>query len=164
MTVPLLVTSREAAIIVEPLQMRCESTEMPGPLQDDPVSRWIGVAQFGGDVKRYRPERRDDPTEAVTVEGSIALCVTKDDRLLIIVAPMTMEPAVWIAAPLRQLTIEPVGSQGLFRKRPRYVTLSTPRWNLDVGMISEVFGRHAKANQTGALHDRLTRIRVQTEN
>lgn len=165
MTSPLLVASREVACIVGPLGMRCESTEMPSPLDDAEavLGRWIGVSQFTGEAQRYSDagNRQPQPTTATTVEGSVALTLT-DDRLLVIVAPPTTDLAVWISAGARELAIEPIGTEGVFKKRPRMVGVSTPTWRLHLGMASEVIGSFAKPNQNGALLERLAKARTKS--
>jgi hypothetical protein len=164
MSAPLLVTARNAAVTVETLQMRCEAdTEMPEPLDDEVFGRWIGMGHFGGEAKRHHADGLEGSIETAVVDGSVALVLTTA-TLLVIVAPMTTEPAVWIAAPPRELAIEPLGAEGLFRKRPRLAQLSTPSWKLQVGLVSEVHGRYAKKNQTGALLERLSSARAQIEN
>jgi len=120
-----LVDARGAARKVERLGMKCDSKELPEPLDgSEPVAWWlIGICTFAGSLlPGGESDTLGDPVEG-TMKGQAALAVD-DGRVIGIMSPKSpAAAALWWAWPLASTEVTAVGTEGVFKKRPSVIRL-----------------------------------------
>lgn len=125
-----IVESRAQARTVTRLGMRCDENEIPFPVESvGEVSHWVGTATLGilSAVESRLlpvPSKHYFPAAVAINDGSLyAICAPQGSAA----------PAVWLTASLDAVSVEPQGTVGLVRKRPRGVVIQHPDWIL--GMV-----------------------------
>lgn len=106
------------------LGMRCDDHEMPHPIDADRAdSYFTGVARLAMD------DIQQDGTIAVFIFGK---------QIGFILAPIDNElPAYWISSTTDELAVSSEGTQGLLRKRPKFVIVNGSGFSLRVGEIMQ---------------------------
>ncbi len=135
-----IVEAREAARAVPVLGMRCDKKEVPEPLAGpEPSGWWVALSTFRGQARAGGETKQLGDLVSITAQGVVALAVA-GRRLLGIVSPDTSTaPAIWFASSISALRIESSGSQGVFKKRPTDIRLSTREWTLELAQVNRIF-------------------------
>jgi hypothetical protein len=108
----------------------------------DGKGQWVGPAAFRGLVQPINNDGNlKDPVQIEQV-GTVSVCLDSR-RLLAIVDPDRSDGTrIWMGMDLSALEVETKGTEGLMKKRPQLVTLSSASMGFTLHMreVSQVFG------------------------
>ncbi len=110
------VMERNRAVEIPAIGIRCNEKEIPQPIDGEPTAHFVGWAVLIHD--RPVVNASGVAVEAASVQGVFSACVF-GQTMAVIVAPRSEQFAsFWFVVDLAASSVSPVGSVGVFGKRP----------------------------------------------
>lgn len=151
------VQRRNQKVELPALGLRCDEMEVPHPLEGTANHYYVGLAEVENrlPVVDESGQRHDDQK----LVGLFAACIF-GDTLAVIVAPQEeREAAHWLSIPLPGVSVQPVGQEGLFKKRPTIVKVVAEDVEVKLGVPARLHpnSRRLQARKSQDLFDLLRR-------
>lgn len=157
-----LVTGARTGRRLPPLGMGASDTERPFLIDgSSSLGSWVGRARFSGQGQPVNDEGTvAGQTQQVDIVGTFAATANSDRLTAIVSCETASAPAVWFTFARSRLTYATSGQEGLLKKRPKLLTISTGSSTLELGEVAQVFERSGRF-QTGQIRSLLQVLEFQ---
>lgn len=124
---------------VPELGMTCNGRDVPKSEQLGKKAQWflVGIAGFDGCGSLARDDGKLTSGHQTSALGMAATGIDNGYLVMLVAPPEKSQPKIWISAPLKDLTVTTEGTQGLFAKRPKTISIASPEWELTLGEVAK---------------------------